>query len=419
MGFEFVMGRELIQDAYKHGMNVSSFLERLDPTTQYPAHERNMDAFERQLAKYDIRTRSDPRSGVVCHAWDRFYETDELGTKEERSALAAEWLSRQYRRATAVAPRNGFAAGEWNSRQGFINDLGNRFPNADTPISYTLYPPEVYDQLRYQMLQPSMLNVLVSRIRVINSETFAALYLSDSVSETAARMSRVEEFGEIPAVTFTTGEQTIRVKKYGRSLKVSYEQLRRMQLDLVSWAVLYIAAKADRDKEDTAVDVLINGDGNSGTAATSSNGTALDSVSGNKMTLKMWLLWRLLWRRPYTSNVMIGGNAALVDMFLLSAGSANLGPIMYLGANVPDAVNVRMARTTLDGLLAVDNSTVPANQLLAVDSNWTLEMAQEAGADIVQTDQIMQNQYNQIMITESVGFCIATKGQNRILAYTA
>jgi hypothetical protein len=420
MPFDFVLSYDLLDESKKRGLTLSAFLEELDPTFRYAEHERGLDAFQRQLARYDIRTASDPVSGLMCHTWGRFYESDEQGSAEERSVLPAEWVRRNYMAATRVQPRNGMVDGNWSNQGaqgGTLVPSGVRFP-VDTPISYALYPPAVFDQLRFQMIQPSMLNLLVSRVRTINSETFDALYLTDSTANPAARMGRVEEYGEIARQRFTTSEQSIRTKKYGGGLDVSYEAMRRMQLDLVSWWIQYVAAKADRDKEDTAIDVLVNGDGNAGTAATNSNGTTLDSLSANKLTLKMWLLWRLLWVRPYVTQVVIGPKEALVDLFLLQAGSANVGVMNVLGQNIPAALNVQMARTTLDNMLAIDNSTVAANTLLALDRNWTLEMVLEAGSQIVDTDRIVQNQYSSIFITENVGFCIATKGLSRTLAYT-
>lgn len=413
MPFDFVMSRDLVHDAYNNGMTLSAFLERLDPSDQYTGADRQMSAFERQLARYDIRTQSDPINGIVAHTLERFYQDDENGSREERAALLTEWMSRQFRQYTRVYPRNGMAA-----QQGARGSEGARFP-VDVPVNFTLYPPAVFDQLRYQMLQPSALNYLIARTRLIDSQTFKALYLSDSVAVTAAKMTRIEEFGEVPVVQFTTAELSSDVKKYGRRLKISYEQDRRMSLDMVSWAIAYIAAQADVDKEATAVDILVNGDGNSGTAATNTNGSTLDAAAAGALTLKMWLKWRYLWTRPYTANVIVATSNSLVDTFLLNAGSANLAAAAIVGSNMNNAVNVQPVRTVLDGVLAVDNSTVAASTLVGIDANYTLEMIMEAGANIIETDRVISAQYTDIVLTESIGWAVATKGQNRTLAYTA
>jgi hypothetical protein len=81
----------------------------------------------------------------------------------------------------------------------------------------------------------------------------------------------------------------------------------------------------------------------------------------------------------------------------------------------------------MDGVVLIDNTTVAANTLLGVDGRYALEMLLEAGSDIVETNKIIQNQYNQIVITENVGFDILIKQKNgannqtlgQTLAYTA
>jgi hypothetical protein len=422
---DFAMNRNVAIEAADQGLTLSAFLERLDPTTEYSQHEQDMDAFERQLARLDIRTQSDPTTGMIAHPWERWYNSDDLSDGNERVSLAAEWLNRMYKRNTVAGRALGRMAygGKMNARGAWADLAASaRFP-VDIPTNFTLFPPAVYDQLRFQEIQPSALQYLIARTRMIDSEAFVALYLQNdsagAATQLAARLKRVEEFGEPNIWSFVTAENTTRVKKYANALRLSYEQMRRMSIDLVGWGVSYMAQLADRDKEDTAVDILVNGDGNSGSAATNTNGSTLDAAAAGAMTLKMWLKWRYLWVRPYTCRVIIAPSADLVNQFLLSAGSANVGPQNYLQNNQQNAMNVTPVRTVLEGVLAVDNSTVSANTLLGIDSAAALEMVLESNSNIVQMDQVIRNQYNEIIFSENVGWDIAILKQNRTLAYTA
>ena len=424
MGFDFAVTTRLLEEAKDEGMTLTAKLETLDPTLKYSASdpERYMDAYQRQLARLDIRTVSDPESGMMAHKFERFYEEDGLADGNQRNVLAPEFLRRAYIQKTAAGRAlgasviNGVGKGASVSAKPAL-DSTVRFPG-DVPTSYTLYPPAVLDMLRYQQLQPSALEYLIARTRMIDSETFTALYLtSDSTAATGARLARTEEFAEPANWTFQTGESSFRVKKYANSLRVSYEQMRRMRIDLISWAVGYIAQKADLDKEFSAVDILVNGDGNSGTAATNSNGSSFDT--GSLLTLKMYLKWRYQWVRPYTANVIIATSNSIVDTFLLNAGSANIGASVVTAANRPQAVEFYPFRTLQNGVIVVDNSTVAANTLLGIDATAALEMLMESGSQIVQTDQVIRNQFNEIVFSENIGWDIAIRGQNRTLAYTA
>lgn len=429
MATDFALTRALLDEAGRERTNLSQKLEQLDPTSKYPAHEQNIDAFTRQLIRLDIRTASDPISGMPAHTWERFYESDKDGSRDERSLLASEFLNRTYRKAAAIRPINGFGNGAFNKDGRFSAiDGGVRVP-FDPVTTYDLYPPAIAPGIRAAQIQPSMLNYLVAMTRVINSEASYALYLTDNVQAFAdARMPRVEEYGEVPAMRVQTSEVPTRVKKYGRRVDMSYEQMRRMSIDMVSFYVNYIAAVAAREKEDQAIDVLVNGDGNSGTSATSTNGSTLDSGAAGVLTLKMWWRFRMKqFTRPYNANVAIGTEAAIAAILLLSAGSANIAASSYAAGSNSGANNYIVPRSSLDGMVLIDNSTVASNTILTIDNRWALEMLLEAGSDIVETDKIINAQYTSIVITENIGFDILLKqkvGSNnqtmaQILAYTA
>jgi len=414
----------MLDTAYSDGVSLSQLLEREDPTGALPPHEQFCDAFTRQLMRLDIRTASDPVMGAPAHNFGRFFEDDELGTKDERSIMASEWLNRTYRRAAMIRPDRQ----SWGNidKNGRIKDTGRRLP-FDQVTSYDLFPPAIAPGIRYAQVQPSMLEYLVALTRTINAEATYALYLTDNVQAFAdARMARVEEYAEVPAMRVATSEVPTRVKKYGRRIDMSYEVMRRMSMDMVTFYVEYIAAVASREKEDQALDVLINGDGNAGTAATSVSGSTLDAAAAGKLTLKMYLLWRMKkFTRPYTATAIAGLAEAAVDVLLLTSGSANLAP-GAIDRAMPSAFNYTIPRSTLDGVVLIDNPTVASNVLLGVDGRYALEMLLEAGSEIAETNKIISNQYNQIVITENVGFDIlikqkvgaATQTLAQLLAYT-
>lgn len=401
MARDFVLGTLLLSDQKRSGMSLSNFLEKLDPTEDYGPGE-HLDAFQRCLKDLDIRTAGDLSNGVVAHNFERFYDNSD-GRGDERKMLAAEWMNRTYKQAVYGTPAPQI----------------NRLFDSQAPLNFTTFPPTVLPEMRFKQIQPTALPFLLSRTRTIATESFQALYLNDAQATGEARFSRVEEWGEVPAVSFTTSVNTIKVAKFGRRLRQSYEQMRRMNMDLVSWAISYIAAQAARDKEDAAVDIIINGDGNALTPATANSGSTYDAAAGGLLTLKMWLNFRAqAFVRPYRLTTVLAAPADITNLYLLSAGNAYLPSYIQQGGTVPNAVIGTPVRTTLDGVQIVDNSSIPANKFVCIDSTAALEMVIEANADIVETDRIIQNQYQDITLTESLGFVIATLGQNQILNYT-
>ena len=406
---DFKITRDLVRESFEKGMTVSSMLESLDPSHAYPARERGLDAFQRQLARLNIRTSSSPAAGIAAHTFERFFSNPE-DVDGEGAFLAAEWISRTYPEAARVVPRSQFG----------VRTIEKRAPSVSTgvPLSDVIWPEAMDPMMRYQELEPSLLSTLVGRTRMIDSDTFKAFYLDDATVEADARLKRVTEYGEIPPMKIVGSDQTINAYKYGRRLMASYESMRRMSLDLISWAIQYIAAKADSDKFLTALDVIYNGDGNSGTAGTNTNGSTLDAGAGGALTLKMWLSWGMLWTRPHRMNVVAGDNAAIVALLMLNAGSANLPPSEAV--RIPGAVgDISLARPVYGGIVAINDTSMTAAKLLGFDNRYTLEMVTEAGADLVEFDRIVARQYDEVVISEVVGFDIMTLGQNRILSYTA
>lgn len=424
----FQLGKRMLHEAFAQGLTLSQLLEREDPTSSYPVHERGMDAYQRQLARLDIRTQSDMTLGAPAHNFGRFWETDELGSGEERMVLASEFLNRTYRRACAMQVRR-VAHGGFD-KSGRVTEVtgGIRLPY-DPPTTFDLYPPDIESALRYSVPAPSMLSYLVAITRIINGEASYALYLTDNVQAQAdARMARVQEYAEIPAMRVATSETPTRVAKYGRRVDMSYEIMRRISMDLISFYIELIAAVASREKEDQAVDVLINGDGNASTAATSVNGSTYDAAAAGALTLKMYLTWLLsAFTRPYAANVLVGRPAAIVAAALLNAGSANIMAVTQVASIWPNALNFTIPRATINGLVFIDNNTVAANTLLGIDSRYALEMLIEAGSEIAETERVMSQQYTSIIISENVGFDIMIKQKvgaanqtlAQILAYTA
>lgn len=387
-------------EAKKLGISYSAFLEREDSSSEY---KDGTDAFERQLILADIRVRDNPITGERAHNLERFYEADgEYG--DNRKFLLPEFFNRTYRKAAHDA------------------SFGNtRLWDNLAPVSYTVAPPTIDTEIRWKQIQPSILPLLVSRTRTITTETFRSIFLNDSLAESAARLRRVSEGAAIPFVSFTHSENANTVRKYGRALRWTYEQARRLSIDFVGWAVGYIAAVSTRDKEDDAIDILLNGDGNSGTSATANSGSTYDGAASGALTLKMLMNFRLsAYKRPYYANLVIGRPADLTNLFLLNAGSANLPASMIVGNNTSN-VNpafFSMARTTLDGMTAIDSTVVAANSLLFVDSRFSLEMIREANSDVVESDRIVNSQWQELYMTENIGWAISLKNMAQLLNYT-
>ena len=183
----------------RSGCSFARTLEELDPSEAYQGTPlEGMDAFQRQLKRFDIHVKG-PGSDQV----EKFFHTT------ESAVLFPEFVSRVVRQGLeeeGILPH--------------ITAVTTRFDGMDYR-SIASVPTEEEKQLR-----------------------------------------RVEEGAQIPRTTLRTQENLVRLHKRGRMLVASYEAIRFQRLDLFSVMLRQIGAYIGRMHLQDAIEVLRNGDGN-------------------------------------------------------------------------------------------------------------------------------------------------------------
>ena len=191
-----------------YGNSTKSFteiLEELDPSENYKGTElEGLDAYQRQLKRYDIKVGTD-RSDQV----QKFFQTS------DSAALFPEYVSR--------AVRQGI------ERADVLSDI--------------IAAKTVIDGMDY---------------RSVVSEP----------SDDEKQLKPVSEGASLPQTAIRTGENLVKLQKRGRLLVASYEAVKFQKLDLFTVTLRQIGAHIAREQLKDAVDVLLNGDGNNNAAVT-------------------------------------------------------------------------------------------------------------------------------------------------------
>lgn len=388
------------EEAYKKGTTFSNVLEERDPSHQYHDDPRfaGTDAFQRQLMFAGIVPSSDPERGVWSSEIGDFHKT------ERGAHLFPEWVSRQWRK---VAYR------------GLKTDTGERFYASSDPVSNVLYPPQISTMVRQKQIAPAIpLSRIIAITTPVNAAAYQAFYLTDSTTERTMR--RVAEGAEVPTAKLTGGDHTVRIRKYGRALEFSYETARYMRLDRFAIHLALLAVQAEVDKFATAIDVAINGDGNSSTAATNHNKTTMDTglVAGDALSGKAYLTWRMQWANPYRCDFVLGREAEALQVFLMDMGSGNvnywqLANLSGFGKTTP--INPQLGPADVGW----DSAAIAANLLLGLDSRFALEMAVGTGTTLTETDKLIKSQFNVIVMTEALGFAVFDANATKTLTLNA
>lgn len=389
-------------EGYDAGYNLSSYLEQLDPSRD---HSRTRtDAFQRLIAATGIRAVSSPY-GVAA---DTLQDLEELVVRDSKAkdqlagkVLIPELIGRAWRRGVYATPQE---------RQVYISS-DSAPGTAMNPFAYAAGP-------RFTQIAPAIpLNELVAFNTGISAAVYKAFYLQTDVENT--RMKRVAETAEVPRAKLVGQERPVMLSKYGRRLETSYEVLRRMPIDLVAFHIARMAIQAEADKVTTVLGIIVAGDGNAGTAATSYNLTTLDpATTANNLTLPAWLAFKMKFVSPYAVTTVLAQEGPALKLQLLNVGNANIMLSMlpqFGGAQAFRPINPSLA----DGVALGWTADAPAGKIVGFDRRFVIERIFEIGADIKEVGAWIENQVKFLVMTETEGYAVLDAGGSKVLDLTA
>ena len=387
------LGMNVVHQAYDRGMNLSAFLET---EMQAPDANEPLDAFQRIIEAAGIRTSGVPALGIQADTWEKFNATPAL------RILAMEWAARKWRSVVHNRPYH-------------TRDL---WASANLPNS--VQNPAYYEAAaRYQVTTPAIpISELVAFSLGIRNNTYKAYYLTTPTAATV-RMGRVEEFADIPTSTLAGGDHTITLYKTGRGIKQSYEAMRYQPIDMVAIWIEYLAAQSEADKLTAVIDILVSGDGNTGTAATNYNLTALDAAAvAGTLTLKGWLAYKMKFTNPLMLTHILVQEAVALQLALLNMGNANV-PLVSIqaasGFGSLTAINSQLGDNVRFGY----TSDAPSLKIVGLDRRTALLRVYDIAGNIQEVERYASNQSQGLYMTETEAFCCLIPGSNITLNVNA
>lgn len=203
------------------GKSFTEVLESADPSENYKgtAYE-GMDAFQRQLKRFDIKVR-----GAGSDVVEKFFATSE---------------------------------------------------------SAVLFPEYVARSVRAGMEEGNILPAITAASTKIDGMDYRSIYSVATEDDKSLRF--VGEGAMIPQTEIRSGTNLVKLNKRGRMLVASYEAIRFQRLDLFSVMLRQIGAQIMRMHLEDAVSVLISGDGNTNSAAAYAVGDATIGGTSGTLT---------------------------------------------------------------------------------------------------------------------------------------
>ena len=312
------------------GMSFTQVLESLDPSENYRGTAlEGTDAFQRQLKRFGIRAKGANSSPV-----EKFFATMD---------------------------------------------------------SAVLFPEYIARTVRQGMEENDILPSIVATTTVIDAMDYRSIYSAADDEDKA--LQDVAEGAAIPTTEVKTKEHLVSLTKRGRMLVASYEAIRFQKLDLFGVMLRQIGSYIQKQQLADAVNVLMNGDGNSNAAQVFSVGTA--PMSGTKGTISYDPLVDF-WARfdPYNMNTILCSGGTMTKMLKVPEFQNPVAGMNFQGTGkmiTPLGAKLYRCNALADG------------KIVGLDSRYALELVR-AGDVMVEFDKLIDRQLERAAITAIYGF---------------
>lgn len=352
---EVVLDKSMYQEALDHKMTFSQYLERINPSKEGD----KLDAFERQLKRYGIVTKSQPEKGIYASTIEQFLKASE-------------------------------------------NYADNQPLQTGVPASTILFPEFISKVARMSLIsnQDYDVNMLLSTTRVIAQSTYKELWI-DMVPGQQTQpdmdkyaMGRVGEFGTFPRVAIEWAETAKSVFKRGVQIDMSYEFQREATMDILSIVISRIMLSQSRSLFTKAMDKAFTG-------ATVVESDSLDATAtGNVITYEAWLKWTASFD-VYNCNVYYMSLNTAIKVIMMEKPDIDPVAMMATLKQGPVSQSIQVARGLWKDvtIFPFTDTTLPEDYILTFDKNYALERVIQAGTDIQETERIITQQFDSIVIS--------------------
>lgn len=281
------------------------------------------------------------------------------------------------------------------SMDSFYSDLGlngsldtiQNIVNLPDPALRWLIPEIFRDALRLGLRKNPIYPSLIAgeqSVQQVNL-TMPAINMSDA----APRKVGVGE--TIPVGDVSFGSKQVKIYKVGRGIKIPYEVIQYVALNVVSTFLQDFGVKMAMGIDTLAMNTILNGDQADGSDSVAVIGVTTASALAIKDILKPWVR---LGRLGKTPNAMVGGEDISIDIIELLASTRVLGD---------NRLNIQVKSPIPQQANHFVHGSVPANQIILIDPTSAL-IKLNAQPLLVESEKIVSNQTEATYATITTGF---------------
>lgn len=296
------------------------------------------------------------------------------------------------------------------ARQLLAHDIKIYGPSADpvakffaSTASAVLFPHYVESQVRAGMLAESLLPEIVATETLIPAHTYEGAWIADT--EGSRSLHETAEGALLPTTELRVSDHTVKLRKFGRMLKASYESLRLQRANVVSVWLQRIGAQLAIDESDAAIQALLEGDGNDNALSATAS-----EVSGTLDYDEMIRLW-LAFPAGYRCRKLVVGDALLRTILSLDEfQNPAAGFTFQASGDLVSPVGAKLLRWSSSAVL-------PSDYVLGVDERYALEQVTELGV-LTEVDRLIDRQIEATTVSKWTGFVVLDRNASRALDIT-
>ena len=315
----------------------------------------------------------------------------------------------------------GYARDSWYVETMF-KEMGIPIRGADTPTvnecfggaakgfsvtSVQAIFPIFYDNaIIAGLLAQPLLDRLVADTVQVNSGTADHVVMNENTFDRST--GEIGEWTRFPEMSISATNAPITLKKWGGILKSSDEAVRRARLPIFQRGLERIGRQLANDLTDFALDVLLLGDGNTGTALSGAADIQATATTGAP-TYADLVSTMLLFKIGYEPTDMLATKETFVDLLNMPEfKDPQAGFRFQANGVVPTPLGLNLHRW--DSLASSGWATT---KILMWDANISLIQYQEGGITS-ESDRIVNGQWSEVATSLYTAFAIADRDARKL-----
>jgi hypothetical protein len=256
-----------------------------------------------------------------------------------------------------------------------------------------LFPEFISDRVFAGLMKASLVPEFCFSETVIDSTTYQKIYMQDV--EDDRQLRSITKGEDLPEMNIKVGDETIRLNKYGRYVKIPYEDLKYVKVNVFGVALDRVGLQIGIDQTDDMIYTLINGDGNS-----NSPSTTVESDSSGSIGTADIIEWATALPTPYKMDKFAHKKALGVKYFTTLADFNN--SFVYNGS---DGVVPTISGVVLPKPYEWDRSVLTSDYFIGVDSRYAIEHVSTGGV-MTEAENIIRQQNRGTAISHWDAFAI-------------